>query len=79
MNRANFVRPYVLNLHSLGVCCGSQAIWDHAGTERKGKPPGSMDDYRETVYKRCYNQSFEVLRSALDYRCAEANVATPIN
>lgn len=42
----------------------AQAIWDHSGEDRKGKPPGSPDDYRETGYeRRSEAQSFKVLRS----------------
>jgi hypothetical protein len=54
------------------LCVTAQAIWDHSGAERKGKVPGSLDEYRETVYERNYkDQSFKVVRSVVDDSRAE--------
>lgn len=51
-----------------------QAIWDHTGDERKGAPPGSPDEYRETVYARPRYDTYRVKYSLIEEeRAAETS------
>jgi len=44
----------------------NKAIWDHAGAELKGLPPGGPDTYRSTCYVRDeQNKSFKVVSTKI--------------